>query len=230
MAIIMDGNGRWARGRRLPRIAGHQAGVRAVRETVRTCAELGIKALTLYAFSSDNWKRPPEEVSALMRLLVQFLRLELRELKQQQIRLQAIGHVERLPRLAKEWLRRVIRETAHHKGLVLTLALNYSARQEILDAARRMARLFRHRNGRALPPMHRDDFRKFLSTSRLPDPDLVIRTSGEMRLSDFLLWQAAYAELWFTSVLWPDFGKKHLYEALRVYQRRQRRFGAATAD
>ena len=229
VAIIMDGNGRWARARRLPRLAGHRAGVRAVRETVRTCAELGIKALTLYAFSTDNWKRPPEEVGALMRLLVRFLRLELGELNEQQIRLQAIGHVERLPRLAREWLRRVIRETAHHKGLVLTLALNYSARQEILDAARRMAMQLRHRNGRTRKPLHRDDFRQFLSTARLPDPDLVIRTSGEMRLSDFLLWQAAYAELWFTPVLWPEFRKEHLLEALRTFQKRQRRFGAATA-
>ena len=224
----MDGNGRWARARHLPRIVGHRAGVRSVREVVRTCAELGIKALTLYAFSADNWKRPPEEVSALMRLLVRYLRLELGELKRQQIRLQTIGHVERLPGAAKAWLRRVQRETAHHKGLVLTLALNYSARQEILDAARRMAMQFKQRNGQVRKLLHRDDFRQFLSTARLPDPDLVIRTSGEMRLSDFLLWQAAYAELWFTPVLWPEFRKANLLEALRVFQKRQRRFGAAT--
>ncbi len=225
----MDGNGRWARARNLPRLAGHRAGVRSVREAVRTCAELGIKALTLYAFSADNWKRPPEEVGALMRLLVRFLRLELPELNEQQIQLRTIGHVERLPASARAWLRRVMRETARHKGLVLTLALNYSARQEILDAARRMALEWRRLNGRARAPSHRDDFRRYLSTAGLPDPDLVIRTSGEMRLSDFLLWQAAYAELWFTPVLWPDFRKRHLVEALRVYQRRQRRFGAVAA-
>ena len=226
----MDGNGRWARARRLPRIAGHRAGVRSVRETVRTCAELGIKALTLYAFSADNWKRPPEEVGALMGLLVRFLKRELGELKRQQIRLRTIGHVERLPEAARKWLRRVARETAHHKGLMLTLALNYSARQEIMDAARRFAALKANgrRPGTRRSPtsVHREDFRRFLSTSHLPDPDLVIRTSGEMRLSDFLLWQAAYSELWFTSVLWPDFRKEHLLEAFSTYQRRQRRFGA----
>lgn len=222
----MDGNGRWARLRRLPRIAGHRAGVRSIREIVRTCAELGIKALTLYAFSADNWKRPTEEVGALMSLLVRFLRIELRELKRQQIRLRAIGHLGKLPPAARGWLKRVMRETAHHKGLVLTLALNYSSRQEILDAARRFAAQTRGKGasgGRGV--MHRDDFRKFLSTAELPDPDLMIRTSGEMRLSDFLLWQAAYAELWFTTVLWPDFRKEHLLKALTVYQRRQRRFG-----
>lgn len=220
----MDGNGRWARARHLPRIAGHRAGVRSVREVVRTCAELGIKALTLYAFSADNWKRPPEEVGALMGLLVRFLKRELAELKRQQIRLRTIGHVERLPEGARRWLRRVARETAHHKGLVLTLALNYSARQEIMDAARRFAAA-RAANGRKPGGLHREDFRRFLSTAHLPDPDLVIRTSGEMRLSDFLLWQAAYSELWFTPVLWPDFRRAHLLEAFSTYQRRQRRFG-----
>jgi undecaprenyl diphosphate synthase len=229
VAIIMDGNGRWARSRGFPRIAGHRAGVKSVRETVTACAELGIKALTLYAFSADNWKRPTEEVGALMGLLVRFLRLELPTLRKNQVRLAAIGHVERLPRSAREALRRVIKETAHHKGLVLTLALNYSARQEILDAARAMARQWKRLNG-AAKPVHRDDFRRFLSTSLLPDPDLVIRTSGEMRLSDFLLWQAAYAELWFTPVLWPDFRKSHLLEALRVYEKRQRRFGAVATS
>jgi undecaprenyl diphosphate synthase len=224
VAIIMDGNGRWARARYLPRVAGHRAGVRSVRETVRACAEMGIKALTLYAFSADNWKRPPEEVGALMRLLVRFLRLEIRELKRQQIRLQAIGRLGQLPRFAREVLRQACRATARHKGLVLTLALNYSGRQEILDAARRLAR-----NGDARRALHRDDFRRYLSTALLPDPDLVIRTSGEMRLSDFLLWQAAYAELWFTPVLWPDFRRQHLLEGLRVFQKRQRRFGAVAA-
>jgi len=230
VAIIMDGNGRWARGRGYPRIAGHRAGVTSVREVVTACAELGIKALTLYAFSADNWKRPTEEVGALMGLLVRFLRLELPTLRRNQVRLQAIGHIERLPRPAREALRRVIKDTARHKGLVLTLALNYSARQEILDAARALARSLARRNGASKPPVHRDDFRKFLSTSLLPDPDLVIRTSGEMRLSDFLLWQAAYSELWFTPVLWPDFRKAHLLEALRVYEKRQRRFGAVAAS
>lgn len=215
----MDGNGRWARKRALPRIAGHRAGVRAVRETVRTCAEIGIKALTLYAFSADNWKRPMTEVSALMSLLVRFLNLELGELKRRDIRLKTIGRTENLPSIARRALRRVIKETAGNRGLVLTLALNYSSRQEILDAAKRMGR------GSARKGMLRDDFRKHLYTSDLPDPDLIIRTSGEMRLSDFLLWQAAYSELVFMPVLWPDFSRRHLLAALRVYQTRQRRFG-----
>jgi undecaprenyl diphosphate synthase len=223
----MDGNGRWARARGLPRIAGHRAGVKAVRETVTACAELGLKALTLYAFSADNWKRPPEEVSALMDLLVRFLRLELPTLRKNQIQLRAIGRIGRLPAAARAALRRVMRETARHQGLILTLALNYSARQEILDAARRLAGALASRNGRRrLAPRHRDEFRRFLATRDLPDPDLIIRTSGEMRLSDFLLWQAAYAELVFTPVLWPDFRRRHLLDAFRTFQKRQRRFGA----
>src|SRR5262245_28229046 len=162
VAIIMDGNGRWARARGLPRIAGHRAGVKSVRETVTCCAELGIQALTLYAFSADNWKRPADEVGALMGLLVRFLRLELPTLRKNQIRLEALGHVARLPAGAREALRRVIRETAHHKGMTLTLALNYSARQEILDAARRMGRALAARNGGRPKLAHRDDFRQFL--------------------------------------------------------------------
>jgi undecaprenyl diphosphate synthase len=216
----MDGNGRWARARGLPRIAGHRAGARAVRETVRTCAEFKIKALTLYAFSADNWKRPPAEISALMHLLIRFLRQELKELRRQDIRLKAIGRLGALPAAAQALLRKSIRETARNRGLTLTLALNYSARQEILDAARRLRREAVTRR-----VMRREDFRAYLSTSNLPDPDLIIRTSGEMRLSDFLLWQAAYSELWFTPVLWPDFNRKHLLAAFRVYQKRQRRFG-----
>jgi len=194
----MDGNGRWARARGLPRAAGHRKGVMVVREIVTACAELGVKALTLYAFSADNyWKRPRTEVMVLMGL----------------------------PAAARVWLKRTARATSRNSGLVLTLALNYSSRQEILDAARKLA----VRNGTARKPLERDDFRGFLSTAGLPDPDLVIRTSGEMRLSDFLLWQAAYAELWFTSVLWPDFRRSHLIKAIRDFQRRQRRFGAVTA-
>ncbi len=226
----MDGNGRWARARGLPRIAGHRAGIRSVRETVTACAQLGVRALTLYAFSADNWKRPRPEISALMSLLVRFLKLELRELREKGIRLTAIGHVEKLPEAARRTLSRVIRETSRLKGMTLTLALNYSSRQEILDAARRLARQQARMNGRGgSVASKKDDFRRFLSTSRLPDPDLIIRTSGEMRLSDFLLWQAAYAELWFTPVLWPDFRRRHLLEAFRAYRKRQRRFGALAA-
>jgi undecaprenyl diphosphate synthase len=197
-----------------------------VREIVTACAELGVKALTLYAFSADNyWKRPRTEVMVLMGLLVRFLKIELREMMDKDIRFNVIGHPEKLPAAARVWLKRTARATSRNSGLVLTLALNYSSRQEILDAARKLA----VRNGTARKPLERDDFRGFLSTAGLPDPDLVIRTSGEMRLSDFLLWQAAYAELWFTSVLWPDFRRSHLIKAIRDFQRRQRRFGAVTA-
>jgi len=223
----MDGNGRWARARRLPRVLGHRAGVNTVREITTACAELGIPALTLYAFSADNWKRPSREVGALMGILVRFLRLELPTMRRHQVRLRAIGHTEALPPAARAALRRVMAETAHHRGMVLTLALNYSARQEILDGARKLADDLRKR--RVTGRLHRDDFHRYLSTSHLPDPDLLIRTSGEMRLSDSLLWQAAYAELWFTPVLWPDFRRKHLMQALAAFRRRQRRYGAVEA-
>ncbi|MEK7476236.1 MAG: polyprenyl diphosphate synthase [Candidatus Coatesbacteria bacterium] len=236
VAIIMDGNGRWAKARRLPRIVGHRAGVNTVREITTACAELGIPALTLYAFSADNWKRPSREVGALMGILVRFLRLELPTMRRHQVRLRAIGHTEALPPAARAALRRVTAETARHRGMILTLALNYSARQEILDGARKLAgdlhkRRVTGRHGSAgggtmgRSRLHRDDFRRYLATAHLPDPDLLIRTSGEMRLSDFLLWQAAYAELWFTPVLWPDFRRKHLMAALRAFARRQRRYG-----
>ena len=227
IAIIMDGNGRWARARGLPRAAGHRKGVLVVRDVVTACAETGIEALTLYAFSADNyWKRPRTEVKVLMGLLVHFLRRELGEMLEQNIRLNVIGHPEKLPAAARNWLKRTIKATARNTGLVLTLALNYSSRQEILDAAKKLAAS----NGRGKPPkgLERDDFRGYLSTAGLPDPDLVIRTSGEMRLSDFLLWQAAYAELWFTPVRWPDFTRAHLIKAIREFQRRRRRFGAVT--
>jgi undecaprenyl diphosphate synthase len=224
----MDGNGRWAEAKGLPRIVGHRAGVKTVREITTACAELGIPALTLYAFSADNWKRPSHEVGALMGILVRFLRLELPTMRRHQVRLRAIGHTEALPPAAQAALRRVMGETAHHRGMTLTLALNYSARQEILDGARKLADDLRKR--RVTGRMHRDDFRRYLSTRLLPDPDLVIRTSGEMRLSDFLLWQAAYAELWFTPVLWPAFRKKHLMQALAAFRRRQRRYGGVSTS
>jgi len=235
----MDGNGRWAQKRGLPRVAGHRAGVETVRRMVRACAKAGVKALTLYAFSADNWKRPLDETGFLMNLLARFLRREIAELDRNRVRLRTIGNTAGLPAFARRELKRGIEKTARNQGLVLTLALNYSARQEILDGARRMAADL-SRNGRGHAPnhrdvrldaarhrgqIHRDDFRKYLSTSFLPDPDLIIRTSGEMRLSDFLLWQGAYAELWFTPVLWPDFKEQHLAQALREFARRSRRFG-----
>lgn len=221
----MDGNGRWARKRGLPRVAGHRAGMETVRRVVRACSKAGVKALTLYAFSADNWKRPVQETGFLMKLLARYLKRELDELDRNGVRMNAIGNLAGLPAFARRELAASIRKTARNKGLVLTLALNYSARQEILDGALRLAKY--GRNGSS--PRHRDDFRRFLSTRLLPDPDLIIRTSGEMRLSDFLLWQGAYAELWFTPVLWPDFSERDLQKAFREYSRRQRRFGAVEA-
>jgi len=220
----MDGNGRWARKRGLPRVAGHRAGVDTVRRIVRACAKKGIKALTLYAFSADNWKRPSGETGFLMGLLARFLRREIDELDRNRVRLRTIGDTAGLPRFAQKELKRGMEKTSGNDGMILTLALNYSARQEILDGARLMAAELA-RNGRGHAPAHRDGFRKYLATACLPDPDLIIRTSGEMRLSDFLLWQGAYAELWFTPVLWPDFKEQHLTQALREFARRSRRYG-----
>ena len=225
----MDGNGRWARKRGLPRVAGHQAGVRAVRGTVRACARLGIGYLTLYAFSADNWKRPRAEVKALMGLLVHFLRRELAELEKNGIKLRTMGDIRALPAAARAELARVIRRTRNNRGLVLNLALNYSGRQEVMDAAVRMAQELNKGHGSFKGRPDREKFRAFLYSPDIPDPDLLIRTSGEMRLSDFMLWQGAYTELWFTPVLWPDFGKKHLAEGLRSFARRQRRFGGVDA-
>jgi undecaprenyl diphosphate synthase len=222
----MDGNGRWARKRGLPRVAGHRAGVETVRRMVRACAKTGIKALTLYAFSADNWKRPENETGFLMGLLARFLRREIAELDRNRVRLRTIGNTAGLPAFARRELARGMKRTAGNSGLVLTLALNYSSRQEILDGARKMARDLKA--GKA--PAHRDGFGKYLYTSFLPDPDLIIRTSGEMRLSDFLLWQGAYAELWFTRVLWPDFKEQHLAQALREFARRSRRYGGIAAQ
>jgi len=217
----MDGNGRWAQKRGLPRVAGHRAGVETVRRMVRACAKTGIKALTLYAFSADNWKRPENETGFLMGLLARFLRREISELDRNRVRLRTIGNTAGLPVFARKELARGMKRTAKNGGLILTLALNYSSRQEILDGAKKMA--LDRRAGKA--PLHRNDFGKYLYTSFLPDPDLIIRTSGEMRLSDFLLWQGAYAELWFTPVLWPDFKEQHLAQALREFARRSRRYG-----
>lgn len=216
--MIMDGNGRWAKRRGFPRIFGHRAGITAVREIVRACGELGVEGLTLFSFSTENWLRPASEVQALMRLLERYLQRELSELARSNVRLRAIGHVEALPRTAQRVLRRAIDATAANAGLILTLALNYGGRQEILDAVRRcLAKGERSIDEQALS--------RSLDTAGLPDPDLLIRTSGEMRLSNFLLWQIAYTEIYVTETLWPDFRKPDLYRAILAYQRRSRRFG-----
>jgi undecaprenyl diphosphate synthase len=224
IAIIMDGNGRWARQKSLSRIEGHIKGIDAVRAVVTTCRELEIGFLTLYAFSMENWKRPGKEVSALMGLLKKFLRKELDELLENNIRLRAIGDVDSLPRGAHDTLIETMEKTAHCDAMVLTLALSYSGRDEIVRAVRRL--IADGKSERIHPDqISEETLSNYLSTKGIPDPDLLIRTSGEYRISNFLLWQIAYTEIYVTEKLWPDFGKEDLIKALLDYQSRQRRFG-----
>jgi undecaprenyl diphosphate synthase len=225
IAIIMDGNGRWARRRHLPRVAGHRAGVKAVRVTVETCARLGLKALTLYAFSAENWKRPRAEVETLWRLLRIYLGSELPEMMRHDIRFGAIGRLDVLPGFVRAELDEVIRRTGRNRGLLLNLAINYSGRAEIVDAVKALLEDARRDPGQNQAQIDEDAIRAHLYTAGLPDPDLLIRTSGEMRVSNFLLWQIAYAELYVTETLWPDFTRAELLEAILDYQRRNRRFG-----
>jgi len=220
IAVIMDGNGRWAAQRHLPRVEGHRAGIDAVRETVEGSARLGIRVLTLYAFSVENWKRPAAEVSTLMLLLKRYLRSELNTLLRNNIRFKVIGRMEDLARDVQGELRDAEQRTAANSGMQFNIALNYGGRAEIVEAARRMA-------ADGIPADQIDEARvsSYLYTAGQPDPDLLIRTSGEMRVSNFLLWQIAYAEIWVTDTLWPDFRQKHLLEAILAYQKRDRRYG-----
>ncbi|MBI4459767.1 MAG: isoprenyl transferase [Acidobacteria bacterium] len=224
IAIIMDGNGRWARRRRLPRIAGHRAGTLAVRDTVEICSQLGLTALSLYAFSVENWKRPKSEIDTLMGLLREYLRKELAEIHRNNIRLQILGHYEQLPREVRGDLEDARQLTGKNTGMVLNVALNYSARTELVDAFNSI--LKETRAGRN-QEMHVTEqmIAEHLYTSGLPDPDLLIRTSGEMRVSNFLLWQIAYAEIWVTDTCWPDFTRRHLLQAVIDFQKRERRYG-----
>jgi undecaprenyl diphosphate synthase len=224
VAIIMDGNGRWARKKSLDRIRGHMKGIEAVRAAVTACRELGIEFLTLYAFSMENWKRPGKEVSALMNLLRKYLRAELDEMLENNIRLRAIGDLDSLPLGAHQTLIETVEKTAHCDTMVLTLALSYSARNEIISAIRR---LMAEGKDRGIRPeqISEETLSDYLWTKDIPDPDLLIRTSGEYRISNFLLWQIAYTEIYVTETLWPDFGKEDLIKALLNYQSRQRRFG-----
>ncbi len=222
IAIIMDGNGRWAQRRKLPRIAGHRAGMRAVRQGIEACSTLGISFLTLYAFSVENWKRPHSEVKLLMALLREYVKKELEELDRRKIRLAVIGRIRELPLPVQRDLQAAIDRTRHNKGLQVTLALNYGARTEIVDAFREIIKELKE-NG-ALEVDERAVSRR-LYTQGIPDPDLLIRTSGEMRLSNFLLWQAAYAEIWITDTLWPDFTRRDLFQAVLDFQKRERRYG-----
>ena len=223
IAIIMDGNGRWARSRKLPRIAGHKEGINSVREITRACGEMGIGYLTLYTFSQENWRRPRMEVSALMNLLVETIRREIDELMENNVRLHIIGRMEELPEKPRVEMEQGIRRTAENNGLNLVLALNYGGRIEILDA---IIRLFQEQeNGLDFSELTEQVFEKYLYTKGMPDPDMVIRTSGESRVSNFLLWQMAYSEIIITSTLWPAFRRKELYEAILDFQYRERRFG-----
>ena len=225
VAIIMDGNGRWALQRGLPRTAGHRAGVEALRGVVKAAPELGIKVLTCYAFSTDNWKRPKDEVDTLMNLLLEYCRLEATTLHKNGVRINAIGRIHELPLAQQREIERAVNLTRGNDRLILNLAVNYGGQAELVDAFRSLAAEVQA--GR-LDPAHIDAaaIARHLYTAGLPDPDLVIRTAGEMRLSNFLLWQAAYAEIWVTDVYWPDFTREHLEQALRDYARRERRFGA----
>lgn len=223
VAIIMDGNGRWAKKRGNQRIFGHKNGVKAVRETVEAAAELGISFLTLYAFSRENWNRPRSEIDALMNLLVLTIDGETKTLLDNNIRLTTIGDVESLPDNVQDKLDNIKHKTATNDGLTLVLALNYSARWEIANAMEKFGEDVR--NGRISHEVNNQIVQKYLATTDIPDPDLLIRTSGEKRLSNFLLWQIAYSELYFTKILWPDFRKESFYDALIDYQKRERRFG-----
>jgi undecaprenyl diphosphate synthase len=231
IAIIMDGNGRWARRRHMPRVAGHRAGVTSVRSTVETAARIGIPALTLYAFSEENWKkRPASEVDFLMRLLCRFLKAEVKTLNENNIRLKYIGRQHELPASVQREMEEASDATARNTGMLLTLALNYSARSEIVDAFRSLAKAASLNGGIAHMEVDEQSISDHLYTRGLPDPDLVIRTSGEMRLSNFLLWQLAYAEIYVTQTLWPDFRGLHLLEGIEDYQKRDRRYGGLAPD
>jgi len=224
IAIIMDGNGRWARRHGQPRIQGHHEGAKSVREVVRAAREAGISALTLFAFSEQNWDRPPDEVDALMELLYKYVLEEHDEIMQNSIRLTAIGALERLPAFVREALHALIAESAGNRGMVLCLALSYGGREDVVGAARVLAQDVRA--GRIDPDeINEVVLESRLSTAQLPPLDLLIRTSGEYRMSNFLLWQAAYAELYFTPVEWPEFRREQLAEAIAAYQKRERRFG-----
>lgn len=227
IAVIMDGNGRWAQARNLPRVEGHRAGISSVRQAVETCARLDIPVLTLYAFSVENWKRPPAEVSVLMMLLKQYLRLELSNLIKNDIRFEVVGRMEDLPKDVVAQLELGIDRTANNRGMLFNIALNYGGRAEIADACQRIvdAALARGES----PSIDEAFFARHLYAPKMPDPDLLIRTSGELRISNFLLWQIAYSEIWVTDTLWPDFRNSDLFEAIIDFQKRDRRYGGIAA-
>ncbi len=224
IAIIMDGNGRWAKKQGAARVFGHKNAIKAVRDTTEACAELGVKYLTLYAFSTENWSRPKEEVNALMQLLVSTIRSETETLTKNNVRLFTIGNIDTLPKSCQKELQEAIEITRNNTGLQLVLALSYSGRWEILEAVRKITSDVE--KGTLQTASITDEvFAQYLNTKNIPDPELLIRTSGEMRISNFLLWQIAYSEIYISDILWPDFRREHLYEAITAYQKRERRFG-----
>lgn len=224
IAIIMDGNGRWAKKKGLPRIAGHREGMKVINKIVAKANELDVEILTLYAFSTENWKRPKSEVDFLMKLPEQFLNIELPKLKKENVRVRLMGSVENLPDHTLRAVQKAVRETEHNTGLILNFALNYGSRHEMIDAVKKIAKQIEE--GKITSEQVNETLlEQNLMTSELKDPDLLIRTSGEIRLSNFMLWQLAYTEFWFTEVLWPDFNEDHFVEAIAVYQKRARRYG-----
>ncbi len=229
VAMIMDGNGRWARERGLPRSAGHRQGVETVREVVRFSNYLGIKVLTLFAFSTENWRRPLQEIDFLMSLPEQYLQSELPELVRNNVRVKLLGDPERLPEKVRRAIAKGLEATSSNSGMLLNFALNYGARMEIVRAVRAMLRDLQQGKLKETD-ISEELFAGYLYTAGLPDPDLLIRTGGEFRISNFLLWQLAYSELWFTSVYWPDFGRIHLLQAIRDFQQRERRFGRISPE
>ncbi|MFN3966076.1 MAG: isoprenyl transferase [Endomicrobiia bacterium] len=218
IAIIMDGNGRWAKKRNLPRVFGHRAGIKAVRQTIEACREIGIPYLSLYAFSTENWQRPKTEIKTLMNLLYKYLKKEKENLKKNDIKLIISGDISALPKIVQKEIKNVTEYTKDCKKMVLNLCLNYGSRQEIINAINKII-------SKKYSSVNEAIISKNLYTKDLPDPDLLIRTSGEFRISNFMLWQIAYTELYFTDVLWPDFSKEELYKAIQSYQKRERRFG-----
>lgn len=224
VAIVMDGNGRWAQQRGLPRVEGHRVASQSVRSVIEACPQLGVRILTLYTFSAENWKRPAREVDAIMRLIEESLRRELPELHEKDVRIRAVGRVHELPASLQDMLGEAMSVTANNKRLTVNLALNYGGRAEVVDAAKAIAAKVATSE---LEPSDIDEalFARFLYAPDLPDPDLLIRTGGEMRVSNYLLWQIAYTEIWVTPVLWPDFRREHLEQAIADYRQRQRRFG-----
>lgn len=227
VAIIMDGNGRWARRLGLPRIVGHRSGMKAVKRATIAADELGISILTLYAFSTENWKRPKDEVDYLMSLPQEFLAIELEELIEKNVQVRMMGHTDELPKHTIAAMEEAIERTKQNTGLILNFALNYGSRREITESVKDIARAVQS-GELSVEDITPDTIESRLLSAGLPEPDLLIRTSGELRLSNFMLWQTAYSELWFTEILWPDFGKEHLVEAVAEYQRRTRRYGGLT--